>query len=365
MMKSTKGLGRFVCGTVMALSVSFLLIEASSAADKATEKRITKLFLKSGQVDLAREVIRLPLHRGRLSSGETVWFVLTDVSDFATSRKMGLTWAPSLSNAKGLASTRVAEMDEANNFTFKSGRVDFSPVQALKAGETPNFFPPSLARAGSVGDAHYSPLVRVANRKDIVFNAPMIAFNVGPEKISFCGGNPDYSVVTNSVASICPDKGTVDLKLRFGFADGKHLRYLSFDANSQRSATLEASTFAPAENDVLQSGATQIIYTIVNGKTGQNDSERQGLNSALSGEGPSLDVLADFKEVSAGYSPMWDVQLAVWTKEAIERNQRKLITNGEDITANSGRGLLVSPGGGPVRTIGNLVNCPVVGFTNE
>jgi hypothetical protein len=50
-MKSTKLLGRYVCRPVMALSVSFLLMEASSAAD------ITKLFLASGQVDLAREVV--------------------------------------------------------------------------------------------------------------------------------------------------------------------------------------------------------------------------------------------------------------------------------------------------------------------
>ena len=165
-MKSSKLLGRYVCGLVMALSVSFLLMEASSAAN------ITKLFLTSGQVDLAREVIRLPLHSGRLSSGETVWFVLTDVSDFDTSRKMGLTWASSLSKAKDLASTRVAEMDESNNFTFKSGRVDFSPVQTLTAGKAPNFFPPRLARAGSVGDAHYSPLVRVANRMTLFSTLP-------------------------------------------------------------------------------------------------------------------------------------------------------------------------------------------------
>ena len=364
-MKSSKLLGRSICGPMMVLFTSLFAMDVSSAADTSTEKRITKLFLTSGQVDLAREVVKLPLHRGRLSSGETVWFVLTDVSDLATSKKMGLTWAPSLSKAKDLASTRVAEMDESNNFTFKSGRVDFSPTQTLAAGKAPNFFPPRMARAGSIGDAHYSPLVRVANRNDIVFNAPMIAFNVGPEKISFCGGNPDYSVVTDSVANICPDNGTVDLKLRFGFADGKHLRYLSFDANSEESAALEASTFAPAESDILKSGATEIIYTIVNGKTGQNDPERQGLNSALSGEGPSLDILANFKEISAGYSPMWDVQLAEWTKEAIEKNQRKLITDGDDVTVKSKAGLLVSPGGGPVRTTGILVNCPVVGFTNE
>jgi hypothetical protein len=62
---------------------------------------------------------------------------------------------------------------------------------------------------------------------------------------------------------------------------------------------------------------------------------------------------------------MWDVQLAEWTKEAIAKNQRKLVTDGDDIEAKSEAGLLVSPGGGPVRTTGNLVNCPVVGFTNE
>src|SRR5262249_60837277 len=95
------------------------------------------------------------------------------------------------------------------------------------------------------------------------------------------------------------------------------------------------------------------------------DSDRQGLNSALSGEGPSLDILAHFTEISAGYSPMWDVQLAVWTKDAIAKGQRTIIKDGDDLEEKSASGLLVSPAGGPVRTRGNLVNCPVVGFTNE
>jgi hypothetical protein len=365
-MKPIKKFSRCIHGSMMIfLLSSFLPPEGALAAGPVTDKKITKLFLTSGQVDLAREVVTLPLHHGRLASGEAVWFVLTDVSDFATSKKMGLTWAPGLAKAKDLTSTRVAEMDDSGNFTFKSGRVDFSPSQKLAAGDAPNLFPPKTARAGSVGDAHYSPLVRVTNDKDIVFNAPVIAFNVGPEKISFCNGSPDYSVVTDSVASICPDKGTVDLKLRFGLANGKHLRYLSFDANSEESAALESSTFAPAESDILQSGATEVIYTIVNGNMGAKDPNRQGLESALNGEGPSLDVLAHFKEISAGYSPMWDVRLAEWTKEAISKDQRKLITDGDDLEAKSASGLLVSPAGGPVKTTGNLVNCPVVGFTNE
>ncbi|MGY0574664.1 hypothetical protein ACTGJ9_029335 [Bradyrhizobium sp. RDM12] len=345
-MKHSKKFSRCICGSMMIFLLSFSAPQGSLAAGPVTYKKITKQFLTSGKVDLEREVVSLPLHRGRLASGETVWFVLTDVSDYATSKDMGLTWAPSLAKAKDLTSTRVAEMDESGNFTFKSGRVDFSPSQMLVGGEAPHFFPPRIARAGSVGDAHYSPLVRIANRKDIVFNAPVIAFDVAPEKIGFCNGSPDYSVVTDSVASICPDKGTVDLKLRIGFANGKHLRYLSFDANSEESATLESSTFAPAESDILQSGAIEVIYTIVNGKMGGKDPNRQGLDSAINGEGPSLDILAHFTEISAGYSPMWDVRLAEWTQEAISKDRRKLITDGDDLEAKSALGLLVSPVGG-------------------
>jgi len=364
-MASSKPIGGYICGRTLVVIASLLATTGSSAAETSPGKTITKLFLTSGQVDLTKEVVRLPLHRGRLSSGEAVWFVLTDVSDLATSKKMGLTWAPSLSKAKDLASTRAAEMDGPDSFTFHSGRVDFSPVQTLVAGEAPNFFPPKVARAGSIGDSHYSPLVRVTNRNDTVFNAPMIAFNVEADKISFCDGNPDYSVVTDSVASICPAKGTVDLKLRFGFGNGKHLRYLSFDANAELSATLEASTFAPAESDILGTGATEVIYTIVNGNMGAGNPERQGLNSAVAGEGPSLDILAHFTDISAGYSPMWDVRLAEWTKDAIAKGQRKLITDSDHLEANSDSGLLVNPAVGPVKTTGNLVNCPVVGFTNE
>ena len=62
-MKSRKRLGRHVCGSMMALSASCLLVEASSAVIISTEKRIAKLFLTSGRVGV-------PRYRGRLSSGE-------------------------------------------------------------------------------------------------------------------------------------------------------------------------------------------------------------------------------------------------------------------------------------------------------
>ena len=126
----------------MIFVVSFSTPQGSLAANPAADKKITKQFLTSGQVDLVREVVTLPLHRGRLASGETVWFVLTDVSDYATSKKVGLTWAPSLAKAKDLTSTRVAEIDESGNFTFKTGRVDFSPSQKVGGGRGAQFFSP-------------------------------------------------------------------------------------------------------------------------------------------------------------------------------------------------------------------------------
>jgi hypothetical protein len=56
-MKSSKFLGRYVCRLVMALSVSFLLMEASSAAN------ITKLFLTSSRSPFLRRDCLVRSHR--------------------------------------------------------------------------------------------------------------------------------------------------------------------------------------------------------------------------------------------------------------------------------------------------------------
>jgi hypothetical protein len=54
-------------------------------------------------------------------------------------------------------------------------------------------------------------------------------------------------------------------------------------------------------------------------------------------------TLAHFIELNAGYSPIRDVQLAEWSKEAIAReNQRKLAADGDDLVTKSEAGLLVS-----------------------
>ncbi|OKO69174.1 hypothetical protein [Bradyrhizobium sp. AS23.2] len=50
-------------------------------------------------------------------------------------------------------------------------------------------------------------------------------------------------------------------------------------------------------------------------------------------------ILAHFTELNAGYSAMWDAE---WSKEAIAKNQRKLITDGDDVVAKRETSLLVS-----------------------
>lgn len=45
--------------------------------------------------------------------------------------------------------------------------------------------------------------------------------------------------------------------------------------------------------------------------------QRQGLNSALKGEGSPLNVLGGILHVATDCSPIWDFNLGVWTDAAI------------------------------------------------
>jgi hypothetical protein len=67
----------------------------------------------------------------------------------------------------------------------------------------PNSFPPKAFRPGSVGDKDYTPLVRIENAGNHIYNAPIVAFDVNAKQVSFCNGNPDYSLVHDKVVKIC------------------------------------------------------------------------------------------------------------------------------------------------------------------
>jgi hypothetical protein len=88
---------------------------------------------------------------------------------------------------------RTGRLEADTSITFTAGAVDFSPERNVVPAEGDAPFPPAEFQPGSVGDENYSPLVRIENAGNHVYNAPIVAFDVTAEQIAFCDGNPDYS----------------------------------------------------------------------------------------------------------------------------------------------------------------------------
>ncbi|MEJ0093930.1 MAG: hypothetical protein WDN46_10950 [Methylocella sp.] len=327
------------------------------------------LLMKQAQVDLQNGTARLPLRKGRLKSGELVWFVLTDVTDENLANLHGINYSPKLAYALTGKASREATIDPDGAFVFNAGKVDFSPDHAVTPGAAPNFFPPKSAQPGSVGDADYTPLVHIENAaKDVLFNAPMLAFNVDETKLNtMCDGNVDHKFVEDKVVSICPRDGYVTLQLTLGFTFSKPILYLSTEANDPVVATLEGATYAPAMKDLpfaLEDASpgesAERIYVFVNGPTGLDNPQRQGLDSALSdGRGP-LNILGGIPTINLDYSPMWRVFPAKWSGAAIERGYRSRLTDAFAIEDMATRGFITGIDNGALRPVGFIVNCPVV-----
>ena len=327
--------------------------------------------LKSGKVDLDAGTIEIPLYKGRLQSGELIWYVVTDSTDKHNSDALGINHSPKLAytDIGGAARHAILEPgeDKGTILVFNAGKVDFSPKHAVTPGDAPNFFPPKSVQPGSVGDAKYSPLVKITNAGGHIYNAPAMAFNVSAETLNkFCNGNADHSVVHDKVVKICPRESTVVLKLTPGFSFARPVLYLSTDANDPLPAALEGATFAPALQAIPTGGddslfsAVERIFVAVNGPTGKGNPQRQGLNSALSDGGSPLNTLGGIPTIATDYSPLWDLNPYVWTEEAIAKGYRSRLTEEFDILGKVEKGWATGLDGGAFGSIGAIVNCPIV-----
>jgi hypothetical protein len=323
--------------------------------------------LKAGTVDTNAGTVTLPLYKGQLASGESVWYVLTDTNDKANADALGLNFSGKLTYADVGKAVRVAQLQPDTSLTFESGKVDFSPERKLVTGDAPNFFPPKEFQPGALGDENYSPLVRVENAGNTIYNAPIVAFNIEAEALNlFCDGNADYSLVHDKVISICPEEGTVTLSLTSGFSFARPVLYLSLDANHPLAATMEAVTLAPGlasitvGRDDSAFSAVERIFAFANGPTGQDNPQRQGFNSALAGEGSPLNVLGGIPTIATDYSPLWDLNLGVWTEEAVNNGYRSRLTEEFAILGFAEKGWLTGPDGEPYGSTGIIINCPIV-----
>jgi hypothetical protein len=331
-----------------------------------TAYRQTQL-LPSSTVDGAAGTVTLPLHQGRLVDGRSVWFVLTDASDRSTARRLRLNWSPKLAQAPA-AATRTAQRVRGA-LVFDRGAVDFRPQRRVVPGEAPDFFPPAVAEPGSIGDSHYSPLVRVRNERNVVYNATVVAFDVAAQQIEFPNGGVDHSKVIDRAIAISPRQRTVTFSLNVGTSSDRPVLFVSLDSNSPVVSALEATTYAPAlsnlaaDRDDADDSAVSANYIVTNGPTGKDNPQRQGVDSALSDpDGQVLDVFDGAPGVLHGryYSPMWALYLAQWTPEAIAAGFRARIGSELEALALSRRGWLTAPGGGSVTASGLISNCPLI-----
>ena len=324
------------------------------------------LLLKAGIVNEANTELTLPLYEGKLKDGRKVWYVLTDTNDEGNARALGLNYSTKLTYAETGKAFRTAHI-EKGSLIFDQGTVDFRPERSLTPGDGAAPFPPKAAQPGSVGDANYSPLVKIINAHGYIYNAPIIAFDVSGSQISFPNGNVDHKLVHDKVVKIDPSKGTVTFKLTPGFSFGRPVMYLSFDSNDPVAAVLEASTVAPGMGD-LQIGhddgafsAVERLFVFLNGPTGKDNPQRQGINSAiLDGNGEPLNVFGGVPTIAGDYSPMWDLNLGVWTDEAVKKGYRSRLNEEFTILRLVQSGFITGPGGKPYGSTGIIVNCPIV-----
>jgi hypothetical protein len=339
--------------------------------------------LKSGPIDFGKATIKLPLYKGMVTStGRAIYYILTDTSDKAIADELGLNFSAKLkfanagpgtgsngTNPAGTLPARQAHTTADLSLQFETGTVDFNPEQSVTPGTAPDYFPPAAFQPGSVGDSDYTPLVFVQDQ-GVTYNAPVVAYDVTDAEIDFCDGKPDHRKVHDKVAAICPRDGTVMMQLTAGFSFGKPVWYLSTDASDPLPAALEQANFAPALQNTRVGGddsafsAVERIFSFANGPTNVGDGvvnpQRQGLNSALAGEGGPLNVLGGIPHVATDYSPLWDFNLGVWTDDAVRKGYRSRVNEEFQILGLVQRGFITGPGGKAWGSTGLVVDCPIV-----
>ncbi len=326
--------------------------------------------LRAGKLDRKAMTIRLPLYLGHMRNGRNVWYILTDTTDKAVADALGLNHSGKLVFADVGRAVRTATLERDTGLTFDQGTVDFRPGRTLVAGSAPGHpFPPAVASPGSVGDADYTPLVKIRNAGNHIYNAPIVAFDKSADEIRACRGNANHGLVHDRVVKICPGAnggGTVTLRITPIFSFAKPADYISMEASDATVATLDKGTFAPALGDI-QGGrddsafsAIERLFVTINGPTGAHNPQRQGLNSALVDHLPPLQVIGGIPTVALDYSPIWDINLGQWTPTAVRLGYRSRLIDEFQILDMVKRGFITGPNGARYGSVGINVNCPII-----
>lgn len=354
MTRSSLGKYVFAAGVAATLTLPAIGVAhaANTASAAATNPAASFILPSAIKVDVKAHTVELPLFKGRTSTGQTTWYTVTDASDATYAKAHGVNYAPKLANARGTKAVQQGHL-VSGVLTF-AGTVNFDLKRTVVPG--PQGFPPNVATPGAKGDARYSPLVDIGH--GIVLDASQVANNTGQH---------------NSIVSIDFAHRTVTERLFEGYVAGKANFYLHQDASIALVSSLEASNLAPNLNAAPglasddPNSTRSAIIPIVNGARGADNPQRQGLNTAVFGEGDPLNVEQTQPNTPLLYSPIWDVTPVAWTPAAIAQGKRKLLTSSDDVAAAFKAGLLTSAGTGPVNSSlngikagGFLSNCSII-----
>jgi hypothetical protein len=317
--------------------------------------------LKSGVLDAIKGRITLPLYEGFITGTKTpVWFILTDVSDQGQAAQLGLNYSAKLEFA-GIGA-RTAHFGPENVLYFDKGRVNFAPHRILVAGK-PNAYPPAQAAPGSVGDKDYSPLVNI---EGIIYDAPIVAFNVKAADINFPNGNVDHTKVHDEVVAIDTVGGTVTLQLVNGFSFGRPIWYISMDSSDPTVAAIEGATYAPLLGKLPTGGDDSFnspierLFIADNGELDCANPQRQGLDATITDGFRPNNTFGGIPTLALDYSPAWDINIFEWTPAAIAQGYRQQLREEFQILTYVVDGLLTGPKGTAFGSIGVINNCPIV-----
>ena len=383
-------LGAAILVVILAASAVTLQSRANAQSKYLPEGNIV---LKSARdVDPVAGTVVIPLHKGNFK-GETVWYILTDASDYGAAHDLDILYAPKLNNmAIGCPAcvqpvTLGKPTGKFNNEAIVNfvGIPNFAPHRVLTPG--PNGFPPAAAQPGAVGDANYSPFIRIKG-SPIIYNAPIVAVGNGPFDVTAHTNTSDRVLAMDMRQD--NDGPEATMLLARGFDSGQPILYLSTEASDPGAAALERATYVPLLNhapfvsgDDNLGSARERIFVFINGQYGANNQNDQGLqyltkdgkinedatlaNAAtlgspmnVQGDFPSLD---DPRHANA-YSPLWDVQLGQWAQKAVANDLNKRQTDENQILNLVGDGDITGPGGAPYGGV-FVVNCPPVAFVKD
>jgi hypothetical protein len=341
-------------------------------------------------VDVKAGTVVVPIHRG-VADGKTVWYIITDASDYGVAHDLNALYAPKLANMAincpecVQTVTLGAPTGKFNNdaIVHFQGAPDFSPTRVYEPSATG--FPPVKAAPGAVGDDRYSPFVRIAG-SNVIYNMPIVATGDGPFDVVKHTNTHDRVIAIDTKQD--DDGPEVTMLLAHGFDSGEPIVYLSTEASDPGAASVERATYVPllghapfANGDDNLGSARERIFVFVNGPTSADAGQGLmdlGLHGNLAADatqadvatlGSPLNVQGDFPSLddprhANAYSPLWDVQLGVWTKNAAADGKNVRQTDENQILNLVGEGYLTGPGGVPYGSA-FVVNCPPVAFVDK